>query len=72
MNNDQNLKKRGETTAFKLLQAVPKDTKDFLIKLGYTIATPMEAIAPQFLNPTRYCYGITSYQFSFYEPTVTV
>ncbi|MEH2463190.1 hypothetical protein [Nostoc sp.] len=48
-------------------------TFDFrLAVLGYTIATEMEAIAPKFLNPTRYCYGMTSYQFSFYEPTVTV
>ncbi|WP_298908403.1 hypothetical protein [uncultured Nostoc sp.] len=43
-----------------------------LAVLGYTIATAMEAIAPQFLNPTGSCYGTTSYQFSFYEPTVTV
>ncbi|MEH2119957.1 hypothetical protein [Nostoc sp.] len=68
----QNLNKRGETTAFKLLQAVPKYIKDFLIKLGYTIATAMEAITPRFLNPTGSCYSMTFYQFSFYEPTVTV
>ncbi|MEH2250056.1 hypothetical protein [Nostoc sp.] len=61
MNNNQNFKKRNETIAFKLLQAVLKDRKDFLIKLGYTIATAMEAIALQFLNPTGSCYSMTFY-----------
>ncbi|MEH2240802.1 hypothetical protein [Nostoc sp.] len=61
MNNDLNLKKRGETTAFKLLRAVRKDRRDFLIKLGYTIATAMDAIALRFLNPAGSGYNMTFY-----------
>ncbi|MBN3951124.1 MAG: hypothetical protein HWQ38_33510 [Nostoc sp. NMS7] len=48
-------------TAFKVLQAVPKDRRDFLIKLGYAIATILEAIALQFLNSAGACYSMTFY-----------
>ncbi|MEH2410323.1 hypothetical protein [Nostoc sp.] len=32
------------------------------IKLGYAIATAMDAIAPRFLNPAGSCYSMTFYQ----------
>ncbi|MHC5893794.1 hypothetical protein [Nostoc sp.] len=54
VNNDQNFKNRGETTAFKLLQTVPQDRRDLLIKLDYAIATALDAIVVQ------YCVGFES------------
>ncbi|MEH2417395.1 hypothetical protein [Nostoc sp.] len=61
MNNDQSFQKRNQTTAYELLQAIAKDRRYFLIKLGVAIATVLEAIALRFLNPAGFCYSMTFY-----------